>query len=140
MTKKTNPIPAAARVVPARKLQRMNYSCEKCPGYCCTYSGIEITQRDIARLAKHFGLDQARAEHRFTKPDAKGKARLLRHRQDTIFDSACMFFDQEKRGCKVYDVRPGVCRKFPYSTRCGYYDFLKFEREQQGDEDYIARA
>lgn len=117
---------------------RLHYSCKKCPGYCCTYSDIEITQRDIARLAKHFGLDQSRAEQRFTKPDAKGKARLLRHREDRIFDSACMFFDQEQRRCTVYEVRPGVCRAYPDSTRCGYYDFLKFEREQQGDEEYIA--
>ena len=125
------------RVLPVRK-PRVKYSCDKCPGYCCTYSDIEITQRDVARLAKHFGLDHTRAEQRFTKPDAKGKARLLRHRHDTIFDSACMFFDQEKRRCTVYEARPGVCRKYPDSTRCGYYDFLTFEREQQGDEEYVA--
>ena len=136
--KKTKLSSIAVRVAPARKQPRVKYSCDKCPGYCCTYSDIEITQRDIARLAKHFGLTQTRAEQRFTKPDAKGKARLLRHRLDTTFDSACMFFDQEKRRCTVYAARPGVCRKYPDSLRCGYYDFLKFEREQQGDETYIA--
>lgn len=136
---KPKPFPVAVRVVPVPKKQpRPKYDCAKCPGYCCTYSDIEITQRDIARLAKHFGLDHARAEQKFTKPDAKGKARLLRHRLDTIFESACMFFDQEKRCCTVYDARPGVCRKYPDTARCGYYDFLMFEREQQGNEDYIA--
>ena len=140
MTRKSKPSSTAVRVVSVRRQPRVKYSCEKCPGYCCTYSDIEITRRDIARLAKHFGLDQDTAEQRFTKPDAKGKARLLRHRQDRIFDSACMFFDQEKRRCKVYEVRPGVCRKYPDSARCGYYDFLSFEREQQGDEEYVART
>ena len=135
---KKKPFPVKVQLAPVRGQPRAKYSCEKCPGYCCTYSNIEITQRDIARLAKHFGLDQARAEERFTKPDAKGKARLLRHRQDTVFDSACMFFDQEKRRCTVYEVRPRVCRIYPDGTRCGYYDFLKFEREQQGDEEYVA--
>jgi hypothetical protein len=38
----------------------------------------------------------------------------------------------------VYEARPGVCRKYPDTPRCGYYDFLTFEREQQGDPDYIA--
>ena len=140
MTRKSKPSSTAVRVVSVRRQPRVKYSCEKCPGYCCTYTDIEITRRDIARLAKHFGLDQDTAEQRFTKPDAKGKARLLRHRQDRIFDSACMFFDQEKRRCKVYEVRPGVCRKYPDSARCGYYDFLSFEREQQGDEEYVART
>ena len=128
----------AVRVVPEPAQRRVRYSCEKCPGYCCTYEGIEITQRDIARLAKHFGLEHARGEQRFTKPDAKGRARLLRHKRDRIFGSACLFFDQKKRRCTVYESRPGVCRKYPEGTRCGYYDFLAFEREQQGDEKYIA--
>ena len=117
---------------------RVRYSCNKCPAYCCTYSEIEITARDIERLAKHFGLSYRVAEERFTKPDAKNKFRMLRHRKDKVFDSACMMLDQEKRRCTVYDARPGVCRKYPDSTRCGYYDFLKFEREQQGDEEMVA--
>jgi hypothetical protein len=33
---------------------------------------------------------------------------------------------------------PGVCRKYPDTSRCGYYDFLKFEREQQATRSWIA--
>jgi len=40
--------------------------------------------------------------------------------------------------CTIYEARPGVCRKYPDSNRCGYYEFLKFEREQQGDEEMVA--
>jgi len=134
--KKRKVIPV--RTAPAAK-PRAKFDCSKCPGYCCTYSDIEITRSDIERLAKHFGLSYAQAERRYTKPDAKGKARLLRHRLDTIFYSACMFFDQKKRRCTVYEARPRVCRTYPPDTpRCGYYDFLMFEREQQGNDKYIA--
>ena len=125
--KKPFPIPVRAR-----------YSCNKCPAFCCTYTEIEVTPRDIERLARHFDLTYATAEERFTKQDAKKEKRLLRHRKDTIFDSTCMMLDQEERRCTVYDARPGVCRKYPDSARCGYYEFLKFEREQQGDEQYVA--
>lgn len=117
---------------------RVSYSCKKCPAYCCTYTDIEVTSRDIDRLAKHFDLNYAQAEGRFTKDDDKKKVRLLRHRKDRIFDSACMFLDQEERRCTIYEARPGVCRKFPDSARCGYYDFLRFERAQQGDPEFIA--
>jgi Fe-S-cluster containining protein len=117
---------------------RVSYSCKKCPAYCCTYTDIEVTSRDIDRLAKKFDLSYAQAEERFTKDDDKKKVRLLRHRKDRIFDSACMFLDQEERRCTVYDARPGVCRKFPDSSRCGYYDFLRFERAQQGDPEFVA--
>ena len=120
--------------VPVRAL----YSCHKCPAYCCTYLEIEVTAHDIDRLARHFGLSYARAEERFTKPDAKKKFRMLRHKKDNVFDSACMMLDQKTRKCTVYGARPGVCRKYPETRRCGYYEFLKFEREQQGDEEMVA--
>jgi Fe-S-cluster containining protein len=117
---------------------RVNYSCAKCPAYCCTYTEIEVTPRDIERLARHFGLEYAQAEERFTKADTKKHVRLLRHKKDKIFDSTCMMLDQEKRRCTIYDARPGICRKYPDSSRCGYYEFLKFERAQQGDEEWVA--
>ncbi|HEX4943287.1 MAG TPA: YkgJ family cysteine cluster protein [Usitatibacteraceae bacterium] len=129
--KKTKPFPVPVRVL---------YSCAKCPAYCCTYSDIEVGKRDIARLARHFGLDYETAEARFTTLDPKEKVRLLRHRSDKVFDSACTFLDQKLRRCTVYEARPGVCRNYPDSRRCGYYDFLKFEREQQGDPEFVART
>jgi Fe-S-cluster containining protein len=116
---------------------RVSYRCDKCPAYCCTYTEIEVTRYDVERLARHFDMGYRAAEEKFTKVDAKGK-RMLRHKKDKIFDSTCMLLDQEKRRCTVYDARPGVCRKYPDSSRCGYYDFLKFEREQQGDEELVA--
>lgn len=117
---------------------RVSYSCKKCPAYCCTYTDIEVTSRDIDRLARHFDLNYAQAEERFTKDDDKKRVRLLRHKKDRIFDSACMFLDQEARRCTIYEARPGVCRKFPDSSRCGYYEFLKFERAQHGDPEFVA--
>ena len=110
-----------------------SYSCNKCPGYCCSYPEIEITKRDIAQLAKHLGLSEEQAEARFTK----GK-RLLRHQKDRIFESVCVFLDRETRRCTVYEARPGVCREYPDSPRCGYYEFLKFERAHQDDPKFIA--
>ncbi len=117
---------------------RVRYSCKKCPAFCCTYSEIEVTAFDIERIARRFELTYRQAEDRFTKDDGKKKVRVLRHRKDSIFDSACMFLDQEKRRCTIYESRPGVCRKFPLGSTCGYYDFLRFERAQQGDEDHVA--
>ena len=119
---------------------RVKYSCLKCPAYCCTYAEIEVSRRDIERLARHFGIAYAEAEARYTKYEVNKGVRLMRHRRDTVFESTCMLLDQEKRRCTVYGARPGVCRAYPDSSRCGYYDFLKFEREQQGDPDFVARA
>ena len=126
-TRKAFPVPVRAQ-----------YSCTKCPGYCCSYPEIEVGTRDIERLAKHFDLTYRVAEERFTKYDAKERVRLLRHREDHIFDSVCAFLDQKTRRCTVYEARQGVCREYPHTKRCGYYEFLKFERAQQDDPKFIA--
>ena len=111
------------------------YDCLKCPAYCCSYEHIHVTKRDIQRLAKHFQLDLEVARARFTKI-AEGKP-VLRHQKDRVFGSVCMFLDPEKRRCTIYDARPGVCHEYPDAPRCGYYEFLEWEREHQDDEAFI---
>jgi len=135
---KTIPIVASSELRNGSR-PRNRYDCNKCPAYCCSYPLIEIGRRDIVRLARHFGLAYEQAEDRFTKYDANEKARALRHKKDRIFRTVCIFLDTKARKCSIYDARPGVCRDYPPDTpRCGYYEFLKFEREQQDDPKFIA--
>jgi Fe-S-cluster containining protein len=115
------------------------YDCAKCPGYCCSYDYIIVTKRDVARLAKRFNLEYEIAERRFTKM-IKGYGRVLRHRKDTIFKSTCQFFHGTDRRCTVYEHRPAVCRLYPDGRRCGYFEFLKWERSHQDDETFIPLA
>ncbi len=131
-----------AAVSPYNPRMRSRYDCSQCPGYCCSYPRISVTKRDIARLARHFGLPLAKATERFTyryRSDGVDE-RILRHRKDHVFASVCRFLDRDKRRCTVYEARPTVCRGYPHGSRCGYYDFLAFEREQQGDETFIPSA
>jgi Fe-S-cluster containining protein len=120
-----------------RKL-RVLYNCARCPAYCCSYDRIEVTKRDLLRIAKHFGLSYRQAEKRYTK-SAKGD-RVLRHRKDHIFKQVCGFLDQETRRCTIYNARPAVCREYPDTRRCGYYDFLASERRRQCDPEFIPDA
>jgi Fe-S-cluster containining protein len=129
------PFPVAVSVKSAKPAIR--YSCAKCPGYCCTYTEIEVKKRDVERLARHFDIGYKAARERFTKTNAKG-VMMMRHAKDTIFNSICAQFDQEKRMCTVYHARPGVCRQYPDSASCGYYDFLRFERTHSGEDDLVA--
>jgi Fe-S-cluster containining protein len=122
---------------PSRSLTVM-YNCSKCPAYCCSYDRVEVTKRDLLRIAKHFGISYKQAERRYTKTAPEG--RILRHQKDHIFKHVCEFLDTEKRQCTIYDVRPSVCRGYPDSRRCGYYDFLASERRRQGDPDFIPSA
>ncbi|MDH5343271.1 MAG: YkgJ family cysteine cluster protein, partial [Betaproteobacteria bacterium] len=90
------------------------------------------------RLAKHFDISYAQAETRYTRFDKAEKTRSLRQQEDEHFGRICKLFDTKKRRCTVYEARPGVCREYPDGKRCGYYEFLEFEREHQDDPEFIA--
>ena len=122
--------------------KKPSFDCSKCPGYCCSHGRIAVSDFDIARLAKHFGVAVAKARKKFTYrfKTRDTDEQILRHHRDTVYATICRFFDTKERRCTVYEARPNVCRKYPYGNQCGYYDFLKFEREHQDDEDYIPSA
>lgn len=116
------------------------YDCLNCPSYCCTYPRIPATKRDIARLAKHHGIEESEARERFTKPGWTARERVMRHQKDEIYGSACVFLDLETRLCSIHTARPSVCRGHPDGPNCGYYTFLMSERRDQDDPDAVARA
>jgi len=115
---------------------RSNYECSKCPAYCCSiYERVQVTKRDIKRLAKHFGVTPEVATAQHTK--LFGNERILRRKADPIFGQACSFLNPQTRRCTIYEARPLVCREFPARSRCAYYDLLTFERKQQGDPEVL---
>jgi len=126
----------------ARTIPIVRYDCSQCPGYCCSYPRIEVKQKDVERLARHFGIGVSEAQRRFTRiyRSAEGNERILKHHKDTVYATICRFFDRDARRCTIYKARPSVCREYPDGPKCGYYDFLKFERKHQGDPDFIPSA
>lgn len=112
------------------------FNCSKCPGYCCSYPVIGITKRDLERLAKYFGIGFRKAKARFTVPRDDEKY-TMRRKADVHFGKVCQFFDTDERRCTIYEARPSTCRTYP-GGRCGYYDFLKFERDTQDDPEHVA--
>ena len=123
-------------LAPAKASKPLKYDCDKCVAYCCSiYERVQVTPRDIRRLASHFRVSPEVATQRFTK--LFGKERILRRKADRLFGQACAFLDQETRKCTIYNARPLVCREFPTTSRCAYYDLIEFEREQQDDPNVI---
>ncbi|MEO1718992.1 MAG: hypothetical protein AAFR23_02065, partial [Pseudomonadota bacterium] len=57
------------------------YDCSKCPGYCCSYPVIELREKDVARLAEHFGMTFEAADRKFTRSD-HGYERIMRRKED----------------------------------------------------------
>jgi Fe-S-cluster containining protein len=120
----------------------MSFDCSKCPGYCCSHARIEVTDRDITRLARHFGISERAARKRYTfrYRTQDVDEQILRHHKDAVYASVCRLFDRKTRRCTVYAARPAVCRKYPYGNTCGYYGFLKFERTFHDDPQFVPSA
>lgn len=118
-------------------MAKASYNCSKCPGFCCSYPIIPVNKTDVVRLARHFGVTFEKAAKRYTKA-AHGRKFVLRRKKDEHFGRICRFFDTDKRRCTIYEARPSTCREYPTQKRCGYYDFLTFERQQQGDDAWVA--
>ena len=114
------------------------YNCDRCPAYCCSYSNIHVTKRDLQRIARHLGMTEADVRAKYTKPGETARQTALLHREDEHYTTACHFLDPDTRGCTIYEARPAICRAFPGTARCGYYDFLTFERRTQDDPDWVA--
>jgi Fe-S-cluster containining protein len=113
------------------------YCCDRCPAYCCSYPRIPVTSNDVRRLARYLNLAPETVARKFTKKGEEAGEVILRHQPDKIYGTICRFLDLETRRCTVYDARPAICREYPGTCRCGYYDFLSFERRVQEDPEWV---
>ena len=134
-TRSTNPkwVIGVGKAKTARKL----YDCTKCPGYCCSYPIIQVNKRDLQRIANYFGIGVRAAKKKYTVR-REDEDMTMRRKADTHFGRICQFFDIKKRNCTIYEARPLACRGYPEVPRCGYYEFLKFERDLQQDKTIVA--
>ncbi|MGH9942100.1 MAG: YkgJ family cysteine cluster protein [Pyrinomonadaceae bacterium] len=121
----------------ATEKPRIFYDCDKCVAYCCSiYDRVQVTKRDLNRLAKYFGVTPEVAARKYTKL-WNGTERVLKRKADPVLGQTCQFLDLKTRGCGIYHARPNVCREYPNRPRCAYYDVLQFERTQQDDAEVL---
>jgi Fe-S-cluster containining protein len=114
------------------------FKCGRCPAYCCSYPIIEVSKKDLRRLAAYFNMSVKQEAKKFSEKASGRKKRVIRHRNDEHFGSVCRFLNRKTRACSIYAVRPKICSDFPGTRRCGYYDFLTFERRLLKDSDHVA--
>jgi Fe-S-cluster containining protein len=120
----------------AGQTSRLQYDCSKCIAFCCSiYERVEVTDFDLKRLAKHFGVTTDEATRKYTT--ITDNTRVLKRTKDPIFGKSCKFLHPETRGCTIYHARPKTCREYPGTTRCAYYDVLQFEQTIQEDKNII---
>jgi Fe-S-cluster containining protein len=124
--------------------------CRRC-GQCCLPNpndpldpGVEVFQQELKLMIRNFHVSHRQLRKHTNvgrkRPNPSQPNEIL----TTIFLTLpCLFYDYSKKRCKVYEVRPGVCRAYPLrsgekaslciNVRCDYgryiYRYLITESE-----------
>lgn len=81
--------------------------CLSCANCCKTSSPI-FTNKDIARISKHFKMKERDFVDKY----------LFRDEDDfmVLQDAPCAFLDKDN-SCSIYSVRPKACSEYPHTNR-----------------------
>jgi len=88
-------------------------ACQNCSGKCCIgESGyIWVSQEEISAIALKLSLSKEAFINNYLL-----KIRYRFTIKEIAYEGGhgCVFFDMEKKMCRIYDVRPQQCRTFPF--------------------------
>ena len=103
--------------------------CQECGGKCCCgESGyIFVNAKEIENIAKFLEMDFESFCLKFVKKVGY-RYSLIEKKEKNGMGYACVFFDEEKKQCKIYSVRPNQCVKFPFWD-CYKDDFSELLKE-----------
>ena len=90
-------------------------ACLACGGYCCVgESGyIWIKYEEIEAVADFLNIGIEEFATTYLKK-VKHRYSLIERYREADEDWACIFFDDDKKQCSIYEVRPSQCRSFPF--------------------------
>jgi Fe-S-cluster containining protein len=87
----------------------LRFECTQC-GNCCTGAPgfVWVNSQEIVALAKLLGIAVEEFERLYVRQVG------IRQSLVEFPNGDCVFFDNEKRNCTVYDARPRQCRTWPF--------------------------
>lgn len=88
--------------------------CLVCANCCKTTSPIFI-DKDIERIARHFGQRPAEFVEQYLHMDEDGDY--------VLNESPCAFLGEDNY-CSIYEVRPRACREYPHTNRKNFHQIL----------------
>lgn len=100
------------------EVDRIDFHCKRC-GECCRSRGdISLFPQDIPRIAKYLGMNSG---DEFLKKYAikeffEDKPALYKYviKDKGDYMQTCVFFDEEKKICRIHEVKPPACFYFPF--------------------------
>jgi uncharacterized protein len=89
-------------------------NCLDCAG-CCKTISPRFKTPDVVRIAKWLGMKQSVFIETYLHLDEDGDY--------VVKKSPCPFLEADNK-CGIYEVRPGDCRKYPYTDTGEFFDYI----------------
>jgi len=87
----------------------LRFQCTGCGGCCTGAPGyVWVTNAEIQALAAAVGIGVEQFEGRYVR--SVGVRKSLKE----FANGDCVFFDNQRRTCAVYEARPRQCRTWPF--------------------------
>jgi uncharacterized protein len=87
----------------------LKFACTGCGGCCTGEPGyVWVNKAEIAALAAAVDVTVEEFEQRYVRTIGIRKSLL------ELAGGDCVFFDNQGRGCRVYESRPRQCRTWPF--------------------------
>ena len=131
---------------------KFKFQCTRC-GTCCTDRNtiVNLTITDLSRLKNGLNLDiddlleitSFYVLHESPTPEIIDKMvipPILTERGKSFValrkkkDGNCIFYNQEKKMCRIYSIRPCLCRTFPFSFRLSENKKIKILITEKGKQ------
>lgn len=84
--------------------------CRACAN-CCKVAETNLTERDVEKLARYFGVKPKQFIAQYTTMSAQEEDETILRRTD----AGCIFLDGND--CTIYEARPATCHDFPHLVR-----------------------
>ncbi|MBW2090769.1 MAG: YkgJ family cysteine cluster protein [Deltaproteobacteria bacterium] len=130
---------AGQRFYPDMALREV-FNCRRCGACCQGQGGIYIRPDDAVEIGRVLGLSADQFVRCYTEP--RGERLALK----TGPDGFCLMYDAEIRGCRIHEVKPVMCRAWPFYL-APLRDRHEFEivknncpgiKREAGWEDFVA--
>lgn len=85
-----------------------SFQCKRC-GFCCQgESTVSLSEEEVLRIADFLHISKDVFLKNYAKIVCKGRIEMK------TVNGFCIFFDQEKRLCRIHPVKPDRCKEWPF--------------------------
>ncbi len=99
--------------------------CSDCRSKCCSIFDVQVNKKDAKRISEHLNVSDKKFISSYCE-SVDGR-NYLRYKKISTGEDFCIFINPKDFRCRIYEVRPKMCRDF----ECARYEGLRDMNENK---------